>query len=225
MKGALRDLVDHFPIETLEERDLVIALQRYKSKLLVSNPFSNNRLPNDTISLILEQLSVRDIISFSQVCRSTRRFYRSSLAHLVKKFISPYISPPKLFLLMRKTWSVLSGSSVLWLLDGFPTRWTPKDLDVYCPLGSREYVVKFWKHEGYTVTYHGNVYVNPEYPHRGRQMSSLRTITKLERGKQRIDVLESRSSSAVEPIHFFHSTVVMNFISADFIVSLSLYNI
>jgi hypothetical protein len=113
---------------------------------------------------------------------------------------------------MHSTGTILAGSSVVWLLQRCPASWTPKDLDIYTPVHKSNEVIDYLTDQGYIITdrfgpFGG--YGGEDDPDNG-----LLTITKLEKGDMHIDVLESLADTAKEPIAFFHSTAVMNYISA-----------
>ncbi|CAG7851832.1 SubName: Full=Uncharacterized protein {ECO:0000313/EMBL:CCA74466.1} [Serendipita indica DSM 11827] len=213
---SLREFVEKYPVQELQDSELRQALQSYKQRPETSNPFGGNVLPEDAIFIILDYLPIQDAISFTQTCRAARRFHQAHFTHRVNKLLVPYVDPEKMHTFMRDTGSIISGSSALWLLASFPTNWRPNDLDVYCPLNATPKAIEFFVSEGYQVV---SEYEPSNYTQ--RQLHSLARITKLARGEeQRIDLLESKTHNSFHPITVFHTTVVMNFISADFIVSL-----
>jgi hypothetical protein len=90
------------------------------------------------------------------------------------------------------------------------------DLDLYTPHGIAQDVIDFFLAKGYTKYIKPNqeqtvlVSEETEYFH---EISRLSTVTKLVRGDRRIDVLESDSDSVMDPIAWFHSTMVMNYLT------------
>lgn len=215
MYSALRELVEKYPIHMLKDHTLAIALRDYRAQLVSSNPFAGNRLPDEIILLILDNLSVPDVISFTQVCRSTRRFRQPQIIQRLNKLIAPYADPSRLLKAMREAPAVIGGSSALWFLEGFPTHWTPKDLNLYCPNDS-EGLVEFLVTEGYTIT--STYFVDDDDDN--AQTTCLASTTYLERNGRKVDVRQSSQDEIVEPIMCSGLSVVMNYISADFIVSL-----
>ncbi|KAH9853917.1 hypothetical protein C2E23DRAFT_867870 [Lenzites betulinus] len=109
------------------------------------------------------------------------------------------------------TCSVISGSAALHILDIDRTvDWTPSDLDVYTPLYSAAQVISYLciveKYEPY-----GDA-INPPYP---GVTSGFRSVVRLRRGEQSIDIIQSLTRSALHPIPYFWSTHVMNYVTAD----------
>jgi hypothetical protein len=109
---------------------------------------------------------------------------------------------------MRQTDSIVSGSSIVWLLDGFPEKWSPGDLDVYCPPGEGPKLIEFLQTQGYAM--------DPSYsPHDSSffKNAKLLSATAMKNGNLKIDVLETATFSTLQSVLWYHSTVVMNYIS------------
>jgi hypothetical protein len=121
-------------------------------------------------------------------------------------------SPRKLRDIMRRIGAVISGSLVLWLIDSRRDSWEPGDLDFYVPRNTTQTMIDFLLQEGYQVVpapegeTHGGPYI---------RLGHLASVTKLVKGDLKIDLLESLSQSSVVPVTLFHSTAVMNYITAD----------
>jgi hypothetical protein len=112
---------------------------------------------------------------------------------------------------MRNHNCVVSGSSVLWLIEGFSTHWHPHDLDVYVPEGKVDTVVQYFLQMGYIVdACHTGL-------HKYFLDGYLSSVTKLKNTSMdvAVDILESASDQAVMPVLYFHSTIVMNWMDAD----------
>jgi hypothetical protein len=111
---------------------------------------------------------------------------------------------------------VISGSSVLRLIEGNSANWESGDLDFYTPLGETAWIVHYLLQEGYTRIPDDHPLVsNSDYLSLNCHLNS---ITKLVKGDRKIDVLESDSKSPLEAITYFHSTVVMNYLTSDLLV-------
>jgi hypothetical protein len=113
---------------------------------------------------------------------------------------------------MRRIGAVISGSSVLWLVDSLKDSWEAGDLDLYVPRNATQAMIDFLLQQGYQLV------PEPEgEPHGGPyiDLGHLASVTKLVKGDIKIDLLESLSQSSVLPVTFFHSTAVMNYITAD----------
>ncbi|PVG03866.1 hypothetical protein CPB86DRAFT_778963 [Serendipita vermifera] len=181
---------------------------------------ANNKLVDIfRISLITDQiisyLSFRDMIGFFQVCKATRQWKGSKLNIMVQGLLRRYVSKPVGLLdTMRETGSIISGSSVLWLVDGMNRAWTPGDLDIYAPEGMTRHMIQFLHEDGYTTVL-GGQFNNPYL-----KFNHLHSVTKLKNGDASIDVMESSNSSAIHPLTAFHVTAVMNYLTADSITML-----
>jgi hypothetical protein len=139
--------------------------------------------------------------------------------HRFTRTLNVYFSRPKAFRkLMRKLGAVISGSTALSIVLG--SHWQDQDLDIYIRKGSANPILRFLFGEGYKVRRLWSP--DSDYPNAiGSQY--IRRIIKLTRrlqdGTQRnVDIVESSTDSAIQPITRFHSTAVMNYISADSIM-------
>jgi hypothetical protein len=159
----------------------------------------------------VDYLSIWDLVSLSQVCRSLRYKREELLGGLVTRLLKPYVSEPLEFRkVMRTQGAVLSGSSVLWLIEGMPETWTPGDLDIYAPRWKSGGIVNFLVNEGYTI-----ISSDKPFPEEYMKLGFLESVTKLRKGGRSIDVMESLSPNALQPITFFYTTLVMNYITSD----------
>ena len=113
--------------------------------------------------------------------------------------------------LLRVTGSVLSGSSVLNLLDRERSHmWTPTDLDIYTATDSTYRVAWYLIHvEGYMFKRSVESSYNGAF-------AGFRQVVHLTKGEAHIDIIQSVTISALHPIGYFWGTHVMNYISADF---------
>jgi hypothetical protein len=167
---------------------------------------------------IVPYLTFQEALRLFQVCHTTRLWQRNGIASMVSRLIGRYFSNPrKMRDAMRRIGAVISGSSVLWLLDSLKDSWEAGDLDLYVPRNATQAMIDFLLEEGYQVV------PEPEgEPHGGPyiDLGHLASVTKLVKGDIKIDLLESLSQSSVLPVAFFHSTAVMNYITADSIAML-----
>lgn len=157
-------------------------------------------------------LPLRDLVSLFQVCRRLRSRREEVLGRLVTRLLRRYISNPLgLRKVMRDAGAILSGSSVLWLIEGMPSTWTPNDLDIYAPIWKAQRIIRFLiEREGYT-----EVPREKPFPEDYMKLGFLSSVTKLRKGEQSIDVMESLSPNVLQPITFFYTTLVMNYITSD----------
>ncbi|KAI6045831.1 hypothetical protein EDC04DRAFT_2531863, partial [Pisolithus marmoratus] len=106
--------------------------------------------------------------------------------------------------------TIISGSTALYLLlPEHGTSWMPTDLDIYIPQGTSTLIQNQLKVEGYSTI------AEPTVNHLGYTYSHICHVVVISNGKRKIDLVVSRTSMALSPIFQFHSTTVMNFISAD----------
>ena len=163
-------------------------------------------------------LPVVDLLMFAATAKhhfvAIHAHIRMRCLHLVRPFIG---IPENLMLIMRTTGALISGSSVLSVLEPCST-WKPNDLDIYVPRGYHRTIIKLFELEGFVVT-------------SGRQhLSSLAStavaldytgggiafIIKMAKDSRLVDIVVSQQGQPpFYCIARFHSTAVMNFISAD----------
>ncbi|KAI0349459.1 hypothetical protein OH77DRAFT_1499553 [Trametes cingulata] len=111
---------------------------------------------------------------------------------------------------LRITRSVLSGSTVLHILDiQGSDAWAPQDLDVYSPIDTVRRMVHYLiTAEGYRLhQIHDSTYQ--------ADGAGLRQVYSLVKGSCKIDVIQSTTLSALHPIPFFWGSHLMSYIGAD----------
>lgn len=194
---------------------------------------------------ILEYFELAELLRISQVCHLFRERVKSRLLRLYVRILRRWVSgPTELRDVLRNTHSVISGSTALTYALGGDVNWESNDLDIFPPVGRPcdgvlDYLTE---KEGYKVT---DSYIDPnqrrllnadEIPvpppvdilenYEGSiAYSRLRNVYKLskvqtvpgsdETRRLSIDVIEARGTSAIIPIFRFHSSLVMNYVSAD----------
>ncbi|KAI6120915.1 hypothetical protein EDD16DRAFT_1444366, partial [Pisolithus croceorrhizus] len=111
--------------------------------------------------------------------------------------------------ILRTCDAVISGSTALhFLLPRLGTPWTPSDLDLYVPQITSVLMLSRLMAQDYRLMTEGDddePYTPSDEVH----------VVHLTNGLRRIDVVVSGTASALSPIFHFHSTAVMNFVSAD----------
>ncbi|KAI5982957.1 hypothetical protein EDD15DRAFT_2110694, partial [Pisolithus albus] len=157
----------------------------------------------------------RDLLHLAATSRRMSQLVRAYLKLRVCAVGERYFSGGAvLFHMLHTCDAIISGSTALHILlpeDGTP--WIPRDLDLYVPEATSGRLLSQLALEGYTSA--GDVDLTmPGYPH--GQASRQVVLTK---GAKAIDIIVSSTCSAIGPILQFHSTAVMNFISADTIFS------
>ncbi|KAI6139234.1 hypothetical protein BKA82DRAFT_69917, partial [Pisolithus tinctorius] len=106
--------------------------------------------------------------------------------------------------------TVVSGSVALCLvLPANACNWSTSDLDIYIPRYNQAQLYNLLHKHHYRVI-HNNRYNVENY-----SPSTIFTVTTFGNDQKVIDVIISRTASALSPIFQFHSTAVMNFFSAN----------
>ncbi|KAG1792674.1 uncharacterized protein HD556DRAFT_1444348 [Suillus plorans] len=101
--------------------------------------------------------------------------------------------------LLRRTDAVVSGSCALNIVQAKEGATEINDLDIYTTLQ---------KFEDLEL---------PSPPPGPYNTSGIAKLFRFQKGKQNVDIIVTNLASAVAPVFQFHSTIVMNFISADVI--------
>lgn len=192
---------------------------------------------------ILDCCALDGVAAISQLSIYFRVCVKNYLVRRIQAMLKQWFDKPILFRdAMRHTNTVISGSTALAFAIG--ADWESHDLDLWTPRGmSRQTMVAHLVHvEGYTIT---TVYENGhQVPVGGGddpvtlpiaaggpvayQNNRIRSVTKLckmvfdkKHGfdmPRFVDVVESATEHAISPILKFHSSIVMNWITADSIV-------
>lgn len=138
-----------------------------------------------------------------------RRALRERVADMLNKFNLPF---DKTTALLRRSGSILSGSSALEL--AVPGSCAPGDLDFYCPrTRAKVFVGMLVKHHGFLdMTVRGS---RRDFYSRLPGIERVYTLRHSTDDTCKINVIESTTQSPFQPVMFFHSTVVMNFMTGD----------
>ncbi|KAI6142226.1 hypothetical protein BKA82DRAFT_3958195, partial [Pisolithus tinctorius] len=106
--------------------------------------------------------------------------------------------------------TVVSGSTALrMLLPANSCNWSSSDLDIYVPYNSQPQLYNLLCKHQYNIVHKGRTNHNDYSP------STIFTVTTFRNGQRHIDIIVSKTSSALSPIFQFHSTAIMNFFMAD----------
>ncbi|KAG8907588.1 hypothetical protein FRB99_003512 [Tulasnella sp. 403] len=189
------------------ERDF--ALQRMMQTVL-----------EDCIDRILDFCPLPDVVAFSQTSWHSRTIVKKYLQRRVNNIFKEYVKTPlKMREVMRRHNCVISGSSALAFLLGADRKWSSQDLDMYAPSGRDcRKLIQYLQGEGFETNAVRTI------PNHNYGDNHINGVTKLVKRGVRdngqnyelwIDVIESKSHNPLLPILLFHSTVVINWISAD----------
>ncbi|KAJ6630437.1 hypothetical protein B0H10DRAFT_1687997, partial [Mycena sp. CBHHK59/15] len=110
--------------------------------------------------------------------------------------------------IIHATRSVISGSLPLAVLTG--GSFIPKDLDIYVPASQEETLLELIKMHfqcNTVASLHGENYTD------NNAVATIRWLSAGE-GGHRINIMTCTAESAILPIFYFHSSLVMNFISS-----------
>ncbi|TEB24047.1 hypothetical protein FA13DRAFT_1714959 [Coprinellus micaceus] len=174
---------------------------------------------------------LEDLSHFRQIWGLARRTLKARVHDTILRF---RLSPSRTLRMMRRTKTVISGSAALKTIDA--CGWDANDLDFYSPKEEVQSVLSWFETHRYRIVRScksyslyppaacdppGRRYTTPEvaFVQLGAN-NCIETVFTLqhELSGDKINVIQSKSSSAVAPIAFFHSTIVMNFISSDTVV-------
>ena len=165
--------------------------------------------PPEIVDTILSYISIPSLLMLGAVSHDHYIAVHNHIYQRSRNLVRPFVRiPNNLFLVLRGTKSIISGSSVLRMMVPSPKiPWEAKDLDIYTPRGRSGPVISFLEYEGYEVTerwsqspdYHGGIFL----------------VVQLTKGSRIVDVIESLESSAFTAVVRFHISAVMNFVSAD----------
>ncbi|TDL19343.1 hypothetical protein BD410DRAFT_842079 [Rickenella mellea] len=189
---------------------------------------SEDILPIDVWDRIFESLNLPELHRLSV---TSRAFYVAVRNHLNLRFrllLKEYVSDVSEFrCLMWNSEVVISGSRALQFVMPTPSpAWTiqPADLDLYAPLDQEdEILAQLLDEEGYRLDRWLDNLSIPPFPNKihdehtmynmSQDIARIITVSHPKRQKS-IDIIVSDSSSPLTAIFAFHSTPVMNWISA-----------
>ena len=162
-------------------------------------------------------MHLRDLSSLFRTCQSLREAATTIHVHRVHTLLRYYVPNPSEFRgFMREQGIIISGSPVLWLIEGFPSIWQPSKADLYVPYGNASAVIKYL----ILIGYEEQAFFN-DFPLESLFASYLYSTTMLRNAEgQHIVVLESLDSNASMPITRLTTTLMMNYLEADFMVLL-----
>lgn len=177
----------------------------------------------------LRQILPKDLIIISAVSGDMQSMVSRHLRQGWEELLAHFVPFPSEFRdVMRSTRSVVSGSVALWFACGGPASWFPDDCDIYTPIGEVSSLLTYLKsHAGYTVeedrsgdtSRRFDDYGLGDATYPGNQgdvsvVASVLRLVNINTGK-RVDVVESSTVSALQPIPRSWSTLQANYISAD----------
>ncbi|KAI6153940.1 hypothetical protein BKA82DRAFT_23163 [Pisolithus tinctorius] len=170
-----------------------------------------NSLPVEVKRHILGYCNIADITRLAQTSTALNSIACDYIQHRLHLLTMPFFdNVGTLMGLLRSCDAVVSGSCVLHLmLPANETPWVSTDLDIYVSSCQLTYLSVLLEREGYVVMHQCSVEAGPY------GSSSICSVVSFSNMHRSIDVIVSSTVAAVSPIFEFHSTAVMNFITAD----------
>ncbi|KAH7905060.1 hypothetical protein BJ138DRAFT_1118830 [Hygrophoropsis aurantiaca] len=175
-----------------------------------NTPFAAMAL--EMLTHMLTFMSMSELLGFSSACKDHRTWVLQYLNRRIHNSLTVFISSPAALLdTMRFTSAVISGSFALAMfLPAAAVNWNIADLNIYTRDIHYNQLVLLLLRDGYKVNYGGYRaapanYYNP----------AVKGIITLNKGNQSVEIIISRTDSSIRPIFYFHSTVMMNFLTAD----------
>jgi len=169
--------------------------------------------------MILDGCGMVTIYELGRTSKAVRRRTRSYCRRRYHRELRRFVETPVSFRdVLRRSLGIVSGSVALHYLAE-PSGWVPGDMDVYAsPSGSAMIMDYLIDKENYNLTSVHNMYGGVGWSSR----KSVLEVSKFERpgDSVKIDLITCVDSNLVTCITSFHSTVVMNILTADSVYSL-----
>jgi hypothetical protein len=193
-------------------------------------PSTSFRLFNSLGDYVMSHLPLIDVVALGNTNRNLRAQVPSHLTRAFHALLQHYFPDHIAFRqAMRDTGAVISGSSALAFIMR-DDHWTAKDLDIYVPSGDA--ATRLFHHlesiQGFKHTVLRGGMPAKDYEKVGS--GCIRRVHKFlkrqgadEAGQDMtltVDLIESDTNSSVKPLTSFHSTLVMNYLTADSVVVL-----
>lgn len=206
-KGAM----SHLTCINTKQRDCQFLLLVFQMSLTCSHRllFANM----DVRECMFNMLPLSTILAFAATCRNHHEAVVIFLHHQIFRLVAHFIDQPSAFFdLLHCTQAVISGSAILQTLFAFENTYLhADDLDVYVEYGDVALFTEFLQMLGFHLAASAT---SQPYAH-----GSIRSIITFHHKHSKVDIIESCTPSSVSLIFKFHSTAVMNYISADAIFS------
>ncbi|KAG1836196.1 hypothetical protein DFJ58DRAFT_847082 [Suillus subalutaceus] len=165
--------------------------------------------------MVMEELALPDLISLRKTRMENNEGVKDYMEDRRRKLYEVFVKDvDKLKDLMERTGTVVSGSSALHLFQPKPNVLRLQDLDVYATEEFSQKVLNHFKDdEEYEVT-------NTVKWRRDYNSSAISRVHKLEKNGKLVDVIITNWASAIIPVLQYHSTIVMNYMTAHTFISL-----
>ncbi|KIO09239.1 hypothetical protein M404DRAFT_57819, partial [Pisolithus tinctorius Marx 270] len=133
------------------------------------------------------------------------------LQHRLRTTCSPFFPNPEVTTnILLACNAIVSGSAALrMVLPANACNWATSDLDIYVSQNNHMQLYNLLNKHNYNIVCEHNTDDSDYSP------STIFTVTTFGNGQRLIDVIISKTTSALSPIFQFHSTAVMNFFTAN----------
>lgn len=194
---------------------LMMAYTIQSATLTVGRDLLDDSFADELLQMVLWRTPLPSMLTLMATSNDYRRIGKTHLHERLFRLIRPFIDDVTALLAnMSLSHTVISGSAALWyMMPPSDDSWFPKDLDLYTTVRGYNTIKGYILGKGFHEMSHtGNAQnLQPDYP----TTSGIKSVTVLRKGDITIDIIVSLRVSPLVPIFHFHSTTVMNFISAQ----------
>ncbi|KAI6138608.1 hypothetical protein BKA82DRAFT_4020817 [Pisolithus tinctorius] len=168
----------------------------------------------DIVNEVLGHCDLLGMFNLASTCRAHAEVAQQHLKTRIRNMGRGFFADPIVLRdILRTCDGVVSGSTALHLLlpasHSYSTSWLPTDLDIYVPFRSENLIARLLVGQGYRLHEPASVDVAM---YAGTSIHSVHAFSK---GRYKIDVIVSVNAASIAPVFQFHTTAVMNFVSAD----------
>ncbi|KAG2151978.1 hypothetical protein BD769DRAFT_1658425 [Suillus cothurnatus] len=164
---------------------------------------------------IMEEMSLPELMIFGSTRKENKDGITDYIAARRRRMFQHFaINVNDLNALLNRTGSVVSGSCALSLVQAEREAIIPKDMDIYTTEKFETEVLDHLKNkEGYEC-------IKEKVKKTDYDNTAISRVHKLVREEQQVDVITTHWTCALAPILQFHSTAVMNYVTARSIICL-----
>ncbi|KIN94082.1 hypothetical protein M404DRAFT_35384 [Pisolithus tinctorius Marx 270] len=154
----------------------------------------------DLLQLVLEYCDMRDLITFAATSTTNAKHVRWYLRHQLDVICTSFFpTSDHLTNILSACDAVVSGSAALrMVLPAHACHWLSSDLDIYVPLHSHKQLYNLLQQNHYNIICNGK----PNVQH--YSASSIFTVTTFGNGQSLINIIISKTVSALSPIFQFY---------------------
>ncbi|KAF6756112.1 hypothetical protein DFP72DRAFT_1117584, partial [Ephemerocybe angulata] len=172
---------------------------------------------------IVRLLTLGDLLKLSAIPRIQHSVRKHLKGRVSRTLVSFRLREQDTLNRMIETGTVLSGSAALEIVS--PGTCKPRDLNFYCPSGAAQrFISLILETEGFVEENKPfKVLMAERTPFSRFEVNNgVKRLYRLVHlsSKMVVNVVESVSASPIAPLLFFHSTLLMNYVSGDSVVSL-----